>query len=88
MNALPFEPKNQGAAKGVYLKRLRRGSFKTVVQNFFPGLGPAIACGDGGEGSCGGVGGGRDSAVKRLHSMDGVRGRAEGHTQEHTGTHR
>ena len=52
-------------------------------------MGHAIACRygcrDGGEGSCGGVGGG--SAV-HSHSMGGSRGRMEGHThtQEHTHT--
>ena len=66
---------------------LNSGTFKGVV--VLPGVGRAIACGyecgDGGEGSCGGVGG--DSAVQS-HSMGGVGGeRRDTYTHTHRNTH-
>ena len=56
--------------------------------SFFPEIGRASACryrcGNGGEGSCGGVAGGFCCSVP---SMGGVREGEEGHAQEHTHTH-
>ena len=58
-----------------------------LIQALFKGSSSqGYGCGDGGEGSCGGVWVGDFSAVQS-HCVGGLRGRAKGHTHTHTHTH-